>query len=298
MRFPPRRGTIRPLAAASAVLLAGGLLAIPATAAANPSTGAPAPTASTTAGPPATVDGNLRTQSFALTGASAQPTAAVGTSARALRAAPAAGDAGWTAQFAVDAGTQSVGFTWTGTATGVLEVRGETPAGWTDWQAMTPDDDDIEPATELQGVDPIWFGQGGVDLVEVKVDQGPLEGLKAMGIKASTPDARSAAAGVQTQAIGQPAIKLRTSWSTTGWKSTNSGCSGGPQLAPALKFAVIHHTVNANTYAESDVPNMLGGIYAFHTGSVDSGGRGWCDIAYNFVVDRFGTIWQGRSGDI
>jgi hypothetical protein len=55
----------------------------------------------------------------------------------------------------------------------------------------------------------------------------------------------------------------------------------------------VHHTTNSNTYAAADVPAMLAAIYTYHTGT-----NGWCDIAYNFVVDRFGRIWEGRSGGI
>ena len=55
----------------------------------------------------------------------------------------------------------------------------------------------------------------------------------------------------------------------------------------------VHHTVNANDYTRAEVPALLRSIYAYHTQS-----RGWSDIGYNYLVDRFGRIWEGRYGGI
>ncbi|WP_296607129.1 FG-GAP-like repeat-containing protein [Nocardioides sp.] len=55
----------------------------------------------------------------------------------------------------------------------------------------------------------------------------------------------------------------------------------------------VHHTVNANDYTRNEVPGIIRSIYAYHTQS-----RGWSDIGYNFLVDRFGRIWEGRYGGI
>jgi hypothetical protein len=41
------------------------------------------------------------------------------------------------------------------------------------------------------------------------------------------------------------------------------------------------------------VPSILRGIYAYHTQS-----RGWSDVGYNFLVYRFGRIWEGRYGGV
>ncbi len=55
----------------------------------------------------------------------------------------------------------------------------------------------------------------------------------------------------------------------------------------------VHHTVNANSYTRGQVPAIIRGIYAYHTQS-----RGWSDVGYNFLVDRFGRIWEGRYGGV
>ena len=60
-----------------------------------------------------------------------------------------------------------------------------------------------------------------------------------------------------------------------------------------MKAGFIHHTVNANSYTPAQVPALLRGIYAYHTQS-----RGWRDIGYNYLVDRFGRIWEGRYGGV
>lgn len=74
------------------------------------------------------------------------------------------------------------------------------------------------------------------------------------------------------------------------WGARNYAC-GTPDYAPKLQFAVIHHTVNGNTYSASESPAMVRGIQAYHMDAL-----GYCDIAYNFLVDRFGQIFVGRAG--
>ncbi|MEZ5239760.1 MAG: N-acetylmuramoyl-L-alanine amidase [Microthrixaceae bacterium] len=58
-----------------------------------------------------------------------------------------------------------------------------------------------------------------------------------------------------------------------------------------MKLAVVHHSVSSNSYSQAQVPSVIRGIQAYHMD-----GRGWDDIGYNFVVDRYGGIWEGRGG--
>ena len=56
-------------------------------------------------------------------------------------------------------------------------------------------------------------------------------------------------------------------------------------------MAFVHHTASGNDYTPADAPALMRGVYAYHTKSL-----GWSDIGYNFLVDRFGTIYEGRYG--
>ena len=58
-------------------------------------------------------------------------------------------------------------------------------------------------------------------------------------------------------------------------------------------MAFVHHTASGNLYSRADAPALVRGIYAYHTQSLH-----WNDIAYNFLVDRFGTIYEGRYGGV
>ncbi len=67
-----------------------------------------------------------------------------------------------------------------------------------------------------------------------------------------------------------------------------------PSEAPGdVRFLLVHHTAGENRYGPGDVVPTLRSIYRFHTGR-----RGWPDVAYNFFVDRYGGVWEGRTGSL
>ncbi len=68
----------------------------------------------------------------------------------------------------------------------------------------------------------------------------------------------------------------------------------GPLAPEDVKFLLVHHAAVANTYAPSGVIPLLRSTYAYQTGPA----KRWPDVCYNFFVDRFGGIWEGRAGSL
>ena len=75
--------------------------------------------------------------------------------------------------------------------------------------------------------------------------------------------------------------------------NVNPGCDGSVNDMSQLKFAVVHHTAGNNFYTPQESASIVRGIYTFHT-TISAGG--YCDIAYNFLVDRYGQVFEGRYG--
>lgn len=67
----------------------------------------------------------------------------------------------------------------------------------------------------------------------------------------------------------------------------------GPLQGEDVRFLIVHHSGSQNGHSPANVPNILRGWFDFHTGS-----RGWNDIAYNFVIDSGGGVWEARQGSI
>lgn len=65
------------------------------------------------------------------------------------------------------------------------------------------------------------------------------------------------------------------------------------ERAGDVRFLLVHHSVSPNDYAQRDVPGLIRGFYQAHTGP-----KSWPDVAYNFFVDRFGGVWEGRAGSL
>lgn len=173
-------------------------------------------------------------------------------------------------------------------------------SAWMAWQAI--DSDDVErqvdragdgtPTQATGGSDPIVLA--GVTQVQVRV-LGPA-GSPATGARLSIIDPGNApqdervgapTAGAAHAAVSMPTIHTRREWGANeSWRKEAASYT-------AVRGVIVHHTAGTNNYTRAQVPAILRGIYAFHTKD-----RGWNDIAYNVLVDKYGRSWEGRAGGL
>ncbi|MFF9378645.1 peptidoglycan recognition protein [Streptomyces griseoluteus] len=66
--------------------------------------------------------------------------------------------------------------------------------------------------------------------------------------------------------------------------------TGYPDYGHTVKAVFVHHTDTTNTYSCADSPSIVRSLYALHLH------QGWRDLGYNFLVDKCGTIFEGRFG--
>jgi hypothetical protein len=163
--------------------------------------------------------------------------------------------------------------------------------------------------TGIQGTPPVWTGEQRCASFRLRLPaKDTLRALRAVFINtsgtASEPSglqelghrvaaAWGAIAGAWAAApaqatTAQPRIITRAEW---GANESLRNC--GPLYADALRMSYIHHTATGNGYGRDRADDVVRGIYAYHTKV-----RGWCDIAYQFLVDRFGRIYEGRYGGV
>jgi hypothetical protein len=192
--------------------------------------------------------------------------------------------------------TEMAGFTWAG-GSGSVAIRARAAGRWTQWETLDassdegPDADSHEHTGHLT-TEPTWLGHG-VRQLEVKVISGEPRALRLVAIHSTEPAASPLSISGAGASPAEPRIYSRAEWGADeSWRSHNANCDK-PDYASRVRNAYVHHTVNDNTYAPGDVPSLIRGLYHFHVFT-----NGWCDIGYNFLVDRFGRAWEGRFGGI
>ncbi|MFC6236881.1 cell wall-binding repeat-containing protein [Longivirga aurantiaca] len=198
-----------------------------------------------------------------------------------------------------------VAVSWTGEAPAgtTVQVRVREKDGvWTDWQELgsgaehgpDPGTAEAEAAGLRHGTDPLLTA-GGSDGVQVRIDSpgGVLPADASVSLvdpktseadvlAASTPPATAVAAGDPLK----PSIITRAQWG-----ADESLRGSAPVYTGPIKVGFVHHTASTNNYTADTAAAQVRALYAYFTLSL-----GYSDIAYNFFVDRFGRLYEGRAG--
>lgn len=191
-----------------------------------------------------------------------------------------------------------VGFTWRdGVRVPKILVRFRTKGGWSLWRPAPLLRDLPDPSTGegigKAGTAPLFVEPSDGVQVQVSGSIPPELSITLIHAEAIAGDARLLAGSTSPSlaraaavGVGVPSIYTRAQWGANEtWRD------GPPRYNSTILQAHVHHSASGNGYAQGDVPALIRSFYRYHTHSL-----GWSDIAYNFLVDSFGTIWEGRYG--
>ena len=189
-----------------------------------------------------------------------------------------------------DAGSfTAIGFTFDAAPDVPVMVRIRDASGelgeWQELEVNLDDGPDAgSPEAGRPGTEPLWVRDATG--YEVSLGASDLDGARTVTVRdemrRSAVDATPSAEATAPTPFG---VNLRSAWGARAARSTSYGS--------AARMAVVHHSDSSNSYSPAEVPGVLRSIQAYHMD-----GQGWSDIAYNFVVDKYGGVWEGRAGGI
>jgi hypothetical protein len=178
----------------------------------------------------------------------------------------------------------------------VIAARTHASSGWSAWTPLETEEaeatDPSARAGQRAGTAPLWVGLS--DGYEVRVDlvRGPApENLRVELVDPGNSD-YDTQVGATPPGSAAAQASTPTIYSRAAWGADERRVRAAATLMPGIAAVVIHHTTDRNNYTAAQVPAIIRADYAYHLS------RGWNDIGYNFLVDRFGRIWEGRRGGI
>jgi flagellar hook assembly protein FlgD len=180
-----------------------------------------------------------------------------------------------------------VGLHWQGTGSVWFRTAAAT-GSWSAWQPGRPEAEDLpdrgtaeaRAGTGWKLGNPYWTGParriqyrlaGRVTRLRAYFISSPVEGVARAPARA-----------------GMPAIIRRSQWG-----ADESIVRANPSYAVRLRLAVVHHTAGTNSYTAAQSAAIVRGIQRYHVLS-----NGWNDIGYNFLVDKYGQVFEGRGGGV
>jgi hypothetical protein len=221
---------------------------------------------------------------------------------------------------------------------GTVQVRTRALADhqWSNWQVLEADEpsaaDPGESGAVRGSTEPLWVGPSDgvearilsapgrrtprlpagarIDLIDPGADPAPSAAPAAPAAPAAsaepaspaeraapatpaTPAARAATAATAARAVTLPSRPAPRLVTRAGWHADESLNGHDPDYTSDVQTLFVHHTAGTNGYSCSDSAKIMRSIHGYHVRS-----KRWNDIGYNFLVDRCGTLFEGRRGGV
>lgn len=194
-----------------------------------------------------------------------------------------------------------------------VRIRAQRPDGsWGNWyeaEQLESNSDDSHTGGP-RGTDPVFIGT--TTTVQIAVTHSPQEPdptySQQLGYIPASVE-KPLAQNISAVLISPPQAPTDTQWtpptailppgqppqiiSRDQWGAGSALRCGGSRYGNGIRAAVVHHTAGSNNYSPEDSAAIVRAIYAYHTRTL-----GWCDIAYNALVDKYGQVFEGRAGGI
>lgn len=183
-----------------------------------------------------------------------------------------------------------------------IVVRVREDDVWTDWIALVvsdhlPDPGSPEARDVVHGTEPLMSSEadayqvridtpGGVEPegLELVLVDNPVDDADAQLLQARTLPISTAEAGAWSAPM--PSIVTRAEWG-----ADETMRRSGAKFGSTIKAGFVHHTASSSKYRPDQGAQQVRNLYAWFTK-----GRKYSDMAYNFLVDRYGRIYEGRGG--
>jgi N-acetylmuramoyl-L-alanine amidase len=180
-----------------------------------------------------------------------------------------------------------VGLHWRGS--GRVEYRTRSLAGRWSWWLLSKDENALPDrgTGELRSMrgwrvgEPQWTGASNA--IQYR-SLGRVSRVRAFLVRSP----RLPVGDKRPELAGSPPIITRADW-----HADESIRRGAPYYADGIHLAIVHHTAGSNSYTKAQSASIVRAIELYHVQ-----GNGWNDVGYNFLVDKYGQIFEGRYGGI
>jgi uncharacterized protein with LGFP repeats len=180
-----------------------------------------------------------------------------------------------------------------------VRTRDSVTGVWSGWRELELDirTPEVGPDTGAGGVragtQPLWTGASDGVQVRVTGQHGKLsrlpDGLRVELVDPETGATSSTSYATATASTApQPVVTPRS-----GWGADESLVKDPAAYTTDTKVVFTHHTAGTNDYTCEQSPDIIRAIFLYHVQ-----GQGWNDIGYQFLVDKCGTVFEGRAGGI